>query len=93
MISEADDFSLFTLHSSLNIIEFRSIPSCLFRLDGDDAWFHIMYILQVFLEGERDDRHVDFLVDTFGLQTIFQQDIGLMTQVLRYLNGLLAGFI
>ena len=52
-----------------------------------------MYILQVFLEGERDDRHVDFLVDTLGLQTILQQDIGLMTQVLRYLNGLLAGLI
>ena len=83
----------FTFRSSLNIIEFRSIPSCLFRLDGNDAGFYIMYILQVFLEGERDDRHVDFLVDTLGLQTILQQDIGLMTQVLRYLNGLLAGLI
>ena len=46
------DSSLFSLRSSLNIIEFRGIPSGLFRLDGDDAGFHIMHILQIFLEGE-----------------------------------------
>ena len=34
----------FTFRSSLNIIEFRSIPSCLFRLDGNDAGFYIMEV-------------------------------------------------
>ena len=82
--------SLFTLRSSLNIVESRSVPSRLLRLDGDDAWFDVVYILQVFFQGERDNSHVDFLVDTLGGQAVLEHHVGLVPQFGCHLYRLFA---
>ena len=64
------------------------IPTCILRLDGDDATLHVVYVIFILAQGQADDSHVNFAVDTFGVKTFFQHDTCLVTNLHGLLDGL-----
>ena len=64
------------------------VPFCIFGFDGDDATLHIMHIVEILFECHGDNSDINLLVDTLTLETILEDDVGLMSNLHGLFNRL-----
>ena len=80
------------LFVELSHLEILIIPVGRLGFDSDYAALHIMHIVLILFECHRDDSDIHLLVDTLALQSVLQDDVGLVTYLLGLLYRLYASF-